>query len=297
LNSFHGGGRGQILIATARFTRCSLLCCGILLLLSTSAKLSAAEKERLADAAPAPRGDAFVEARPTTDALAKPVEAQDSKALDTAALDTQQPQVRLMGIRTDVAKRYRAIIPPLPLPPFNHWRDWFQKHEDAVHCAVEWCNDKGEWFHGEMRSTHFDVNAKQFRVGWGEFPGTAYDAYGVYIMPGRLTRDKDSEGNPLVITVDEAVQCDWRRVEEELKNYAAKYAIPGEPGTGGIGRENVGLGGPAYKPTQNSNTMIKYVLRACGFTRPAPDKAIGWETEPSFPYSSDADAPRYDSGR
>ena len=62
-------------------------------------------------------------------------------------------------------------------------------------------------------------------------------------------------------------------------------------GKGGSGKCNVGLGGPAYKPSQNSNTMINYVLRACGVHRPAPARAVGWDTQPHFPYSSDADAP------
>lgn len=200
------------------------------------------------------------------------------------------PQVRLVAIKTDVAKRYRAIVPPFPIPPFNEWRQWFRDHEESVHCALEWCNKNGDWFHGELRSVHFDANAAQYRVGWGEFPGTAYDAYGIYIIPGRVARDVDDKGRPLVVTVDEKVPCEPDRVEAEIRKYGEKNARPGETGTGGKGRHNVGLGGPAYKPSQNSNTMIKYVLRACGYTRSAPAQAVGWETEPSFPYSSSADS-------
>jgi hypothetical protein len=203
-------------------------------------------------------------------------------------------QVRLVGIKTDVAKRYNWLVPPLPVPPFTSWRKWYKEHEDAVHCALEWRTEKGEWFHGELRSTHFDVNAEQYRVGWGEFPGTAYDAYGVYLKPGRVNRDKDSYGRPIEVTIDEKVDCDYRRVEQEVRSYAAKGSQPGDEGTGGRGKHNVGLGGPAYKPAQNSNTMINYILKKCGVSRKSPDKAVGWDREPDFPYSSDADAPKVD---
>ena len=203
--------------------------------------------------------------------------------------------MRLVGIKTDVAKRYQTVVPALPFPPFTRWRQWFKDHLEAVHCALEWRNDKGEWFHGELRSTHFDNNAEQYRVGFGEFPGTAYDAYGIYIVPGRLPRDKDEDGKPVEITIDEEVKCDYRRVEAEIRNYGAKDKLPGSPGTGGTGHSNVGLGGPAYKPAQNSNTMVKYILRACGVVRKSPDLAVGWDSEPHFPYSSNADAPEMDS--
>jgi len=216
------------------------------------------------------------------------------EVVKTAVPDDGLPTVRLVGIKTDVAKRYQTIVPALPFPPFARWRQWFKDHLEAVHCALEWRNDKGEWFHGELRSTHFDNNAEQYRVGYGEFPGTAYDAYGIYIVPGRLTRDKDEDGKPVEITIDEEVKCDYRKVEREIRNYGAKDKLPGSPGTGGKGHSNVGLGGPAYKPAQNSNTMVKYILRAAGVTRKAPDLAVGWDSEPHFPYSSNADAPEMD---
>ena len=209
-------------------------------------------------------------------------------------VDDGKPQVRLVGVKTDVAKRYSWIVPPFPVPPFTQWKKWYRDHEDAVHCALEWRDDKGQWWNGELRSTHFDVNAEQYRVGWGEFPGTAYDAYGIYIRPGRLNRDKDSQGRPLVITVDEKVDADYRIVEAEVRKYAAKDKRPGEAGTGGKGKANVGLGGPAYKPAQNSNTMVNFVLKKAGVNRKAPDRAVGWEREPDFPYSSNADTFQYD---
>lgn len=205
------------------------------------------------------------------------------------------PHVRLVALETDVAKRYRVIVPPLPFPPFSSWRQWFREHERAVHCALEWRDDDGNWWHGELRSMQFAPNSDLYRVGSGEFPGTAFPAYGVYIIPGRVSREKDNKGKPVVIALDEKVDCDYRMVEAEIKKYARNGARSGAPGTGGKGAENVGLGGPAYKPSQNSNTMINYILRRCGVKRAAPRLAVGWDTQPRFPYSSNADSPALDS--
>jgi len=275
-------------VAYSRFV--VLAACGALCLCSFHCRVAQAQaKDALASAPPpanksAPQNEAGVKAAVTTPDLAP----QTAAFLGASA---DRPQVRLVGLITDVAKRYRAIIPPLPVPPFSQWRQWFQEHENSVHCLLEWCNEKGEWFHGELRSTHFGRNAERYRVGWGEFPGTGYDAYGIYILPGRVQREKDPKGKPVVVKVDEEVSCDYRQLEAQIRRYGAKYARPGDPGTGGAGKENVGLGGPAYKPAQNSNTMVKYVLRACGFVRPTPELAVGWETEPDFPFSSNADMP------
>ncbi|HYG78592.1 MAG TPA: hypothetical protein VEK08_26570 [Planctomycetota bacterium] len=251
-----------------------------------SANALEAEKPELAQADSKPVG--------VPASFVAPQEVPAAKA-QTPPADDRRPQVRLVAIKTDVAKRYRAIVPPLPIPPFTQWRQWFRDHENAVHCALEWCDEEGNWWHGELRSTHFDENAEQYRVGFGEFPGTAYDAYGIYIMPGRVKRDFDKEGRPLVITLDEEVPCDYRDVRRHICQYAAKDKRPGEEGTGGRGKTNVGLGGPAYKPSQNSNTMVKYILRACGVNRKAPELAVGWDSEPHFPYSSNADAPETES--
>lgn len=262
----------------------AVLCASVI----PTATVSAQDKDALA-AAPVPVG----EASPRNDSGAKRPTVTQKEEPDSAvfvAPDDKRPQVRMVGVKTDVARRYRAIIPPLPVLPFTKWRQWFHDHEDSVHCALEWRDENGAWFHGELRSTHFDKYAAHYRVGWGEFPGTGYDAYGIYIKPGRLSRDVDDLGRPVVVMVDEVVPCDYRRIEAEIRRYGAKHAKPGDPGTGGTGKENVGLGGPAYKPAQNSNTMVKYVLRACGYTRPAPERAVGWDTEPHFPYASDADA-------
>jgi hypothetical protein len=203
------------------------------------------------------------------------------------------PQVRLIGIQTDVARRYRFIIPNIPFPPFTRWRKWIMDHEISMHCLLVWRDEQGNWFHGEMRSTHFDVRSEEYRVGWGEFPGTSYDAYGVYIVPGKMT-EKDQYGRTMVVVLDEEVKCDYRRIVEELRNYAARNAHPGDARTGGGGHQNVGLGGPAYKPAQNSNTMVNYILRRCGVNRGAPELAVGWDRVPHFPYSSDAEAPALD---
>lgn len=269
---------------------------GLALAALPSARLAAEEKN-------APKSAPSIEEPTLAQSVLKPpakpriTEFVEVPAVAVAAANVteKRPQVRLVGTKTDVAKKYRVIIPPLPIPPFTTWRQWFKDHENAVHCALEWCNEKGEWFHGELRSTHFDLNAEQYRVGWGEFPGTAYDAYGIYIMPGRVDRVKDSKGRDVVITVDEELACDYRLLETEIRNYGAKYARHGDPGTGGTGKHNVGLGGPAYKPSQNSNTMVKYVLRNCGIEQKAPDLAVGWDSEPHFPFSADADAPAMDN--
>jgi hypothetical protein len=208
--------------------------------------------------------------------------------------ETGKPEVHLVGMRTDVAKRYKAYIPALPVAPFTEWRKWFVEHEDSVHCFLEWRNEKGEWFHGEMRSKQFDPNAQHYLVGAGEFPGTAFDAYGIYIMPGRMSRKSDHRGRPIEIVLDEVLNCDYRDVERELRKYGSKDAHMGQPGTGGDGKTNVGLGGPAYKPSQNSNTMVKFILRACGVNHKSPECAVGWDSEPTFPFSSNADAPALD---
>ncbi|MFH0939419.1 MAG: hypothetical protein V1899_09085 [Planctomycetota bacterium] len=224
---------------------------------------------------------------------AEPLKNSSKKIVVEA--DDSDPQVRLVVIKTDVAERYKILVPPLPIPPFSTWRKWITAHKDAVHCSLEWRDENGRWFYGEMRSLQFDPNAVRYCVGRGEFPGTAFDAYGVYVIPGRRPRDIDHKGKPIVVVLDEKVQCDYRQLEQEIRKYAAKGAQPGELGTGGNGKHNVGLGGPAYKPTQNSNTMIKYVLRACGVLRSAPPQAVGWDTEPHFPYSTNADAPAFDN--
>jgi len=222
----------------------------------------------------------------------KPAEKTEKSATEP---DNGQPQVRLVGVKTDVARRYRAIVTPIPFPPFTSWRKWFEDHALAVHCALEWRDENGKWWHGEMHSTHFDEHSKEYRVGFGEFPGTGYDAYGIYIKPGQIPREIDHLGRKVEVTIDEVVKCDYHRVDAEVRRYGAKYAHPGDPGTGGTGKENVGLGGPAYKPAQNSNTMVNYVLRKCGVQHKAPDLAVGWDREPSFPYSSDADMPKLDN--
>jgi hypothetical protein len=83
--------------------------------------------------------------------------------------------------------------------------------------------------------------------------------------------------------------------QEQVVQAAEYYLLPlhdgtppGDPGTGGNGSRNVGLGGPAFKPSQNSNTYIGYLLRRAGVKHAAPDRAVGWDTKPHFPYSSDA---------
>jgi hypothetical protein len=258
---------------------------------STTGTAFAAERQvAIADEAAHPKtrlalSDSSVKTEPRKDVSEKDV-GDDGRA-----------QVRLVGAKTDVAKRYKWIVPPFPIPPFNQWRKWFEDHAESVHCTLEWRDDDGQWWHGELRSTHFDPSSENYRVGYGEFPGTAYDAYGIYIIPGRVERVKDEHGKPVEITVDEKIECDYRQVELQLRGYARKDARPGDPGTGGKGKRCVGLGGPAYKPSQNSNTMVNYILKNIGVKRESPDLAVGWDREPEFPYSTDADTFPRDDGR
>ncbi len=196
---------------------------------------------------------------------------------------------------TDVVKKFKNLIPNVPIPPFNRWRKWLGDHENSVHCMVEWRDDKGDWHYSEMRSTHYDKVPAFFRVGGGEFPGTGYNAYGVYIINGRCPRAVDNQNRQMQVTLDEVVACDYRKLEAEIRRYGIKNRPHGTPETASFGKYNCGLGGPAYKPSQNSNTMIKYVLRACGVNREAPQYAVGWDTEPYFPWSTDSLFPKLDS--
>ena len=211
--------------------------------------------------------------------------------------DTDPPgTVRLVCAETDVAKRYKFIVPPLPFPPFSKWRQWWTDHAVSVHCALEWKDDKGNWAYSEIRSSKWDKSANStHRVGAGQFPCTGYVAYSIYIFPGRLPRVTDQLGRPVITTQDEAIKCDYKRLEYEIRKYGAFGKSRGDPCTGNYGKDNCGLGGPAYKPAQNSNTMINYVLHKCGVNMPPPDRAVGWDTTPEFPYSSDTHFPKYDN--
>lgn len=190
-------------------------------------------------------------------------------------------------MRTDVVRKVHKLIPALPVPPFSIWRRWLSEHFDAVHCALEWRTENGKWFYAELRSTRSQDTQDKRRVGWGQIPGTGYDAYGVYIGSGRLPRTAE-------VTLDEVISCDYRQLEEQICCYAARDHCRA-PGRAGDCKANRGLGGPAFKPSQNSNTMVNFVLKACGVTRKAPDKAIGWDTVPRFPYSTDKDTFSYDT--
>ena len=202
--------------------------------------------------------------------------------------------VRVIGMVTDIGKKYSFIAPAIPIPPFSGWHKWIKEHEISVHCALEWKDAKGQWYYAEMRSSKWENGSREHQVGQGQFPATGYVSYGIFINPGRVPRVIDIAGRPVVITLDEAVKVDYKQVEAEIRKYGAFGKRPGDPGTGGYGKENVGLGGPAYKPAQNSNTMIHYILKKCGLDYPAPPLATGWDTVPTFPYSSDRRYPKYE---
>lgn len=191
--------------------------------------------------------------------------------------------VRLVCMRTEVVTRGRWIVPPLPVYPFSMWNRWLDENAPkATHCAIDWMDEQGRWWHTEIRG--FEHHDARYRVGQGEFTGSGVTVYGVFVLPGR----SDPEG--LEVVLDEPVSCDYRIIEAEARKYGRLDKRRGEPGTGGRGKENVGLGGPSFKPSQNSNTFVRYLLERVNVKREAPPGAIGWNTVPHFPYSSDADA-------
>jgi len=197
-------------------------------------------------------------------------------------------------MKTDIVRRCRNVVPALPCPPFSTWRKWLTAHLDAVHCSLEWRTENGEWFHAELRSNRYTETQDKTRVGWGELPATAYDAYGIFISKGRVPRSGDEMGHPIEITLDEPVDCDYRQLEREIRGYATREFGRGA-GSAGDGSANRGFGGPAFKPSQNSNTMVSFVLKACGVSRKSPDNAVGWDTVPHFPHSTNKDTFAYDN--
>lgn len=191
-------------------------------------------------------------------------------------------EVRLVVMQTDVIQRSRWIVPKVPIPPFNIWNKWLDAHPFVSHTALDWMNEKGEWWHTELRGMY--QMEEKYRVGVGEFRATGTTIYGIFVAPGRT----DTEGQAVLL--DEKVDVDWRKVVEIAMEYGRKDKRPGDPGTGGKGERNVGLGGPAWRPSCNSNTYINYILRKLGVERPMPEGAVGWDRTPTFPYSSDTDA-------
>jgi hypothetical protein len=208
--------------------------------------------------------------------------------------DTDPPgTVRLVASVTDICRKYKWLGPPIPFPPFAEWHQWLKEHDVSVHCSLEWKDANGTWFNAEMRSSKWDGGSTEHRVGLGQFPGTGYVAYGVYIYPGRYPRVLDLIGRPVAVTIDEVVKCDYRDVERAVRDYAAFGANPSR--VHGNGKRNCRMGGPCYLPTQNSNTMVNYILRKCGVNRPAPERAVGWDTEPLFPFSVNSYFPKYEN--
>jgi len=186
----------------------------------------------------------------------------------------------------------------------------------AVHCCVEWCRwvtdksecaDASKWQYTELIG--IDAGGTGGRVGRGEAPGSGLGAilnlfgfkkidsegkvYQIVIREGRCTRGYTEDTGPN--TVDKTLNpAECSCYEKKAKEYGAEGARRGAPGTGGRGDSNVGLGGPAYKPEQNSNTYISWLLKSCGNKEAAPEGGVGWDTKPHFPFSSDADAPPMD---
>lgn len=195
-------------------------------------------------------------------------------------LDGRPGDVRLVVTTTDLAARKRWLAPKIPLPPFIQWGQWMDAHRDSTHCSLDWMDAQGAWWHTELRA--YNHHPAQYRVGEGEFPCTGITIYGIFILPGR-THLEDHD-----LVSDERIEMDYRLIDPLAREYGRKDKEPGDPGTGGNGARNVGLGGPAFKPSQNSNTYISYLLRRAGLKLPAPPRSVGWNTKPHFPYSSDA---------
>jgi len=189
--------------------------------------------------------------------------------------------VRLVCVRTNVIERSRWIVPNFPIPPFTVWNKWLDAHPFVTHCALDWMDEQGAWWHTELRSFHQWPACH--RVGQGEFRATGATTYGIFILPGR------SEPESYAVLVDEKINADYHEIVAIAREYGRKDKRSGEPGTGGTGERNVGLGGPAWRPSCNSNTYISYILRRLGLECPVPEGAIGWERVPHFPYSSDTD--------
>ena len=223
-------------------------------------------------------------ARAALDAAQNPPPSAKADAQTQAVLPLEgmPGDVRLVCMRTSVIQRSRWIVPRIPFPPFTQWNRWLDEHPNVTHSALDWMDERGQWWHTELRG--LNQHAAKYRVGQGEFRASGVTIYGVFILPGRT----DLEGQPLL--ADEKISCDFRILEAEARNYARKDKRRGDPGTGGRGARNVGLGGPAWRPSCNSNTYIHHLLKCAGVERQAPEGAVGWETVPHFPYSSDADA-------
>lgn len=241
---------------------------------------------------PAGQADAATTAPSSDDAIDRAAAATAAAAVAASNKTVQAAQlpvegkpgdVRLVCMRTDVIQRSRWIVPKVPVPPFSNWNRWLDEHPQVAHCALDWMDNDGQWWHTELRG--FDQYPDKYRVGQGEFRASGVTIYGVFILPGR----SDPEGQK--VHLDELLSgVDYRVIESEARRYARLDKRRGDPGTGGDGTRNVGLGGPAWRPTCNSNTFISHLLRKAGLERETPPEAIGWETVPTFPYSSDADA-------
>ncbi len=294
----HGG------ILLSRFDR--IIVCGVVFFAGWMTAGGAAEAQTAENGVLQPERPDVVSASVDKTAAPSPAPAEAavpasppapaSAGATVAASDNDPPgTVRVVGILTDIGKRYGFLAPNIPIPPFKGWHQWFKDREISVHCALEWKDEKGKWWFAEMRSSKWDHGSTEHRVGLGQFPGTGYIAYGIFITPGRVPREIDLIGRTIVVHYEQEVKCDYRQLEYEIRNYGAYGKKPGDPGTGGTGRENVCLGGPAYKPAQNSNTLVNYVLRKCGVHLPAPEMATGWDTIPSFPYSTNTRFPKYDN--
>src|SRR4051812_15084277 len=111
----------------------SVLCCALLIVgAGWSVTGNAADAALVADAHTPDVKPELAANEPAKSAEGKATDEKPSVAAPAdASKDNGGPEVHLVALRTDVAKRYSKIVPPLPVPPFSTWKRWVKEHEIA----------------------------------------------------------------------------------------------------------------------------------------------------------------------
>jgi len=215
---------------------------------------------------------------PPFTALPVAVKTTQSELLPT---DGKPGDVRFVVATTNLAESKSWLVPGLPLPPFWQWNRFVTQRRYSAHCSIDFMDAEGKWWHNELRG--FNHHEPRYRVGQGEFVASGLTVYGIFILPGRT----DLEDQHMLLDVK--VDVDYHQLIEVAHEYARKDKRPGDPGTQGDGSKNVGLGGPCFKPSQCSNTYAHWALKHSGQDMPQPPGTLGWDTTPSFPYSTESE--------
>jgi hypothetical protein len=182
---------------------------------------------------------------------------------------------------------------------------WLDDNKNPVHCSLEWRELNPSTKKMENRCTFVGTHDPaslglpvQTRVGEGQVPALPWFSatkYGIYVIPSPCPHQSKN-----VVEVSfpgiKSAAC----LKEQVFLYGAKGREFGSREKTRSDRNN-GLGGPAYKPAQNCNTMISHVLSACGADAssllsklPKGLSAPGWGRKAEFPGSTDADVPARD---